>query len=64
MTIEINFKRPPNDRGQGRKPLPPGQRLIAKSIRVSAEDWEKLERLGGAQWIREKIRSAKEPGRY
>ena len=59
-TDQIPVTRPPSDRGQGRKPLPPAQRLIVKSIRLTADDWAKLARLGGVEWLREKIRKAKE----
>ena len=52
--------RPPNDRGQGRKPLPPDERLIVRSIRLKAGQWEKLARLGGVEWVRAKIDKAKE----
>lgn len=51
--------RPPNDRGQGRKPLPEGSRLVVGSIRLSPAQWLKLERLGGAAWLRERIDSAR-----
>lgn len=51
--------RPPNDRGQGRKPLPEGAKLVVGSIRLSPAQWVKLERLGGAAWLRERIDSAR-----
>jgi hypothetical protein len=51
--------RPPNDRGQGRKALPPGEKLVVGSIRLSPAQWAKLEKLGGAQWLRERIDKAK-----
>ncbi len=47
--------RPPNDRGQGRKPLPPAEKLVVGSVRLSPAQWEKLEKLGGAKWLRERI---------
>jgi hypothetical protein len=53
--------RPPNDRGQGRKPLPPEERLIVKSLRLTQGQWDKLARLGGVEWLRERIAKAKEP---
>ena len=34
MTTENPPKRPPNDRGQGRKPIPPEERAVNKSIRL------------------------------
>lgn len=54
-------KRPPNDRGQGRKPLhESGELMKARPVRMTDEEWEKCKRLGGAAWIREKIRKAKD----
>jgi hypothetical protein len=51
--------RPPNDRGQGRKPLPPADKLVVGSVRLSPAQWEKLEKLGGAKWLRERIDRAR-----
>lgn len=53
-------KRPPNARGQGRKPTPEGKRKAA-SIRLSPAQHEKLARLGGSDWVRAQIDKAKEP---
>jgi hypothetical protein len=53
-------KRPPNARGQGRKPTPEGPRR-ATSIRLTEQQHEKLARLGGADWVRAQIDKAKEP---
>lgn len=53
-------KRPPNARGQGRKPTEQGERK-ATSIRLSREQHEKLARLGGSDWVREQIDKAPEP---
>jgi hypothetical protein len=52
-------KRPPNDRGQGRKPLPESERSIAGSIRLTAAEWIKFRALGGAEWLRDKLRRQK-----
>lgn len=54
------IKRAPNDRGQGRKPTPEGERR-ATSIRLSEDQHAKLARLGGADWVRGQIDKAKEP---
>ena len=51
--------RPPNDRGQGRKALSEADKLVVGSIRLSPAQWLKLERLGGAAWLRQKIDNAK-----
>ena len=48
-------------RGQGRKPVKEGEETVTMSIRVTVTQREKLERLGGAAWVREKIDRAKEP---
>lgn len=48
-------------RGQGRKPLIPGEALAAVSIKMSAAQREKLVRLGGPPWIRARIDKAREP---
>jgi hypothetical protein len=48
-------------RGGGRKPLIGDTPLIGVTLKMSEEQREKLQRLGGAQWVREKIDKAKEP---
>jgi len=48
-------------RGQGRKPVKTGEETITISLRVTAAQREKLERLGGAKWVRDRIDRAKEP---
>jgi hypothetical protein len=48
-------KRPP-----GRPPLPTEERLIVKSLRLTQGQWDKLARLGGVEWLRERIAKAKE----
>lgn len=54
-------KRPPNDRGQGRKPLAEGEATVTVSLRMTKGHRDKLERLGGAPWVRKAIDAAKEP---
>ena len=48
-------------RGQGRKPVKQGEETVTLSLRVTTAQREKLERLGGAEWVRGKIDKAKEP---
>jgi hypothetical protein len=52
--------RPPNDRGQGRKPLSGSEPTTSMTIRLTKTQREKLRWLGGAQWVRDKIDRAKE----
>ena len=47
-------------RGQGRKPLKEGQDTVTVSIRLTVAQRAKLERLGGAAWLRDRIDKAKE----
>ena len=47
--------RPPSDRGQGRKPLPPEQRAVSRSVRLTPAQWEQYAGLGGADWLRAAI---------
>ena len=58
MTTENPPKRPPNDRDQGRKPLPPEQRTIIKSCRLTAGGWVKYTELGGNKWLAEAVEAA------
>lgn len=48
-------------RGQGRKPLAPGEDTVPVTIRMTGEQKEKLKRLGGAQWVRTRIDDADDP---
>jgi len=48
-------------RGQGRKLLKEGQETVTLSVRLTVAQREKLERLGGAAWLRDRIDKAKEP---
>lgn len=50
-------------RGQGRKPVKQGEETVTLSLRVTAAQREKLARLGGAEWVRERIDKAKEPAK-
>lgn len=54
-------KRGGSGRGQGRKPLADsGELMKVRHIRMTDADWEKCRRLGGAKWVRGKVRAAKE----
>jgi hypothetical protein len=55
-------KRPPNDRGQGRKPLSEEDQTVTVSLRMTQALRDKLTLLGGAPWVREKIAKAKPHG--
>jgi hypothetical protein len=54
-------KRPPNNRGQGRKRLSADDDTVTVSLRMTPTQREKLALLGGAPWVREKIDRAKLP---
>lgn len=46
----------------GRPPKPPEERHTERfEVRCTKAQREKLDRLGGAQWLRDKITRAKEP---
>ena len=48
-------------RGQGRKPLQPGAETVPVSIKMTTEQRDKLQRLGGSPWVRARIDKAREP---
>lgn len=52
-------KRPPNDRGQGRKPLPEDERGVVGSIRLTPAEWEKFRALGAVAWLRPALKRAR-----
>jgi len=47
-------------RGQGRKPLDQSSPTVVVSVKMSGEQRDKLHRLGGAPWVRDRIDRAKE----
>ena len=47
-------------RGQGRKPLSPEGPMVPVTLKMTEPQKEKLKRLGGAPWVRQKIDKAKE----
>jgi hypothetical protein len=48
-------------RRPGRQALPPEQKTLVGSVRLTAAQWAKFAALGGAAWLREKIDRAKMP---
>lgn len=55
------LKRGGAGRGQGRKPLDEERPTVSASIRMTVEQREKLDRLGGAKWLRARIDEAQVP---
>lgn len=47
-------------RGQGRKPVKPGEETVTVSLRMTTNQRDKLARLGGAEWVRQRIDKARE----
>jgi len=45
-------------RGQGRKPVKTGEDTVTVSLRMAGSQRDKLERLGGAGWVRDQIDEA------
>lgn len=60
MTIKKSTHGGPN-RGQGRKPLEEGAETVPITVRVTRHQQGKLQRLGGAPWVRQRIDKAREP---
>lgn len=48
-------------RGRGRPALDPEDATVPVTIRMTTPQREKLGRLGGAKWVRDRIDKAKEP---
>jgi hypothetical protein len=48
-------------RGQGRKPLKEDGPMIVVALRVTHSQREKINRLGGAKWVRDLIDNTPEP---
>lgn len=51
----------PAKKRPGRPAIDPGQDSMPISIRLTAAQREKLDKLGGPQWVRERIDKAKMP---
>lgn len=47
--------------GSGRKPIAEGSVTVPVTVKLTPPQREKLKRLGGAPWVRERIDKAKEP---
>ena len=58
ITPPVPDKRPPGDRGQGRKPIAPEERAIVKSLRLKPAHWAMYDELGGVDWLRPALESA------
>ena len=56
-----SVKRGGPGRGQGRPPVKAGEETVTVSMRMTPAQREKLERLGGAKWVRDRIDRDKEP---
>ena len=56
-----NPTRPPSDRGQGRKSISESEETVTVSLRMTPPLRDKLKALGGAAWVRERIKLAKPP---
>lgn len=54
-------KRPMLPRGRGRPALEAGVETVPVTIRMTGHQKDKLARLGGPSWVRERIDKAKEP---
>jgi hypothetical protein len=54
------LKRGGPGRGQGRKPIKEGQATVTVSVRLTVAQRAKLDRLGGAAWLRDRIDKAKD----
>jgi len=54
------LKRGGPGRGQGRKPIKEGQETVTVSVRLTVAQRAKLERLGDAAWLRDRIDKAKD----
>ena len=54
-------KRPPAERGQGRKSLKGQGKSPVLQVRLTENQKNKVKSLGGAAWIRKMIEKAEEP---
>lgn len=60
MRYHVAMKQDQPTHKRGRKPISAtGELMKNRVIRMSDEDWEKCLKLGGADWIRKKVRAAK-----
>lgn len=56
-------KRPPSERGQGRKSIAGSGKSPVLQVVVTPEQKAKVQRLGGADWVRKTIDKAREVNR-
>lgn len=54
-------KKQPAQKTRGRPAIQAGQETVPITIRLTTTQRDKLQRLGGAQWVRSKIDKAREP---
>ena len=47
-------------RGQGRKPVKEGEVTVTMCLRMTQGQRDKLARLGGAEWVRQRVDKARE----
>ncbi len=59
FTAMSENKRGGPGRGQGRKPVAEGEQTVTVSLRMTEAQREKMQKLGGAEWVRQKIDKAK-----
>lgn len=57
LRMEQKLKTTPKNVG-GRPKLPDGMKLIVRSVRLSSEDWAKID-ANGMEWLRDLIRRGK-----
>ena len=57
----MNAQRGGAGRNQGRKPVAEGETTVTVSLRMTEGQRGKLQRLGGAKWVRQRIDKAKSP---
>lgn len=58
----MSSSKTPAKKGRGRPAIQVGEDTVPVTIRMTAPQREKLQRLGGAPWVRVKIDRAREPG--
>jgi len=55
----MEAQHPPAKKRRGRPPVDPANETQSVSIRLTKQQREKLDQLGGSPWVREKIDKAK-----
>lgn len=54
-------KKQPAQKTRGRPAIQAGQETVPITVRLTTAQRDKLQRLGGAQWVRSKIDKARDP---